>query len=487
MESDRSSLLLNDLYELTMAYGYWKNQMHEQEALFNLVFRKNPFQGSYSIACGLGDTIDYLQHLQLSNQECDYLAGLTGRDKRPLFEEKFLTYLQQMRFSCDVDAIPEGTIVFPHEPIIRVRGPILQAQLVEPVLLNLIDFQTLIATKASRICTAADGDPVIEFGLRRAQGIDGAISASRAAYIGGCTGTSNVLAAMRYGIPVFGTHAHSWIMAFDDEKKSFEAYARAQPNNSIFLVDTYDTLTGVRNAVEVAKKLRQRGHQALGIRLDSGDLAYLSVEARKILDEAGFPEMAIVATNELDEHIITSLKNQGARVNVWGIGTKLVTAYDQPVLGGVYKLSALKQKDGHWSPRLKLSEQLFKISTPGILQVRRFQLEGQFIGDMIYDELSPRRDDSVLRHPTDVTRSKRIPAAAIAENLLVPVFQRGKKIYPDISLQEIRQRVATQLQQLHPSIRRLLNPHEYPVGMESSLHQMKTDLILKLRKSLASA
>lgn len=484
MECENYPLLLNDLYEISMAYGYWKNQMHEREAAFHLVFRKNPFQGSYSVACGLGDAIDYLQHLRLSDQEYSYLAGLTGRDKRPLFEKEFLTYLQQMRFSCDVDAVPEGTIVFPHEPIIRVQGPLLQAQLLEPVLLNLIDFQTLIATKASRIRTAAADDPVIEFGLRRAQGINGAMSASRAAYIGGCTGTSNLLAGMRYGLPVFGTHAHSWIMAFDDEKQSFEAYARAQPNNCIFLVDTYDTLTGVRNAVAIAKKLRQWGHQALGIRLDSGDLAYLSIEARKILDEAGFPEMTIVATNELDEHIITSLKNQGARVNIWGIGTKLVTGYDQPVLGGVYKLGALKEKDGRWSPRLKLSEQLLKISTPGILQVRRFQLEGQFIGDMIYDELSSHRDDSVLRHPTDMTQSKRIPSVATAENLLVPIFQKGKKIYPDFSHQEIRQHAVTQLTQFHPGIKRLLNPHEYPVGLESCLHRMKTDLILKLREPI---
>ncbi|PWU11221.1 MAG: nicotinate phosphoribosyltransferase [Verrucomicrobia bacterium] len=487
MEAERHSLLLNDLYELTMGFGYWKNQMHEREALFHLFFRKNPFEGSYSVACGLGDAIEYLQNLHLSDRECDYLAGLIGRDKRPLFEKGFLTYLKKMRFSCDVDAVPEGTIVFPHEPILRVRGPLLQAQLIEPVLLNIIDFQTLIATKSSRIRTAAGGDPVIEFGLRRAQGIDGALSASRAAYVGGCTGTSNVLAGMRYGLPVFGTHAHSWVMAFDDEKKSFEAYAQAQPNNCIFLVDTYDTLKGVRNAVEIAKKLRQQGHQALGIRLDSGDLAYLSAEARKILDEAGLPEMAIVATNELDEHIITSLKNQGAQVNMWGIGTKLVTAYDQPALGGVYKLAALKQEDGHWSPRLKLSEQLLKVSTPGRLQVRRFELDGQFIGDMIYDELSPERDDSILRHPTDVTRTKRIPESATAKDLLVSVFQRGRKIYPDVSLQEIQQRAAAQFKEFHPSIQRLLNPHEYPVGMESNLYRIKTNLILKLRESITSS
>lgn len=465
-----------------MAYGYWKNRMQEREAVFHIFFRKNPFQSGYSIACGLADVIDCLHHLALDKEERRYLETLTDQNNQPLFGKDFLDYLQRLNFSCDVDAVPEGTVVFPDEPVIRVRGPLLQAQLLETILLNLIGFQTLIATKASRICTAAAGDPIIEFGLRRAQGINGAMAASRAAYIGGCTGTSNVLAGMRYGIPVMGTHAHSWIMAFNDEKAAFEAYARTLPNNCIFLVDTYDTLAGVRNAIHIAKNLQQQGYKALGIRLDSGDLAYLSIETRRLLDEAGFPEMKIVATNELDEYIITSLKAQGAKINIWGVGTKLVTSYDEPALGCVYKLGAIKQEDGNWSPRLKLSEQLAKMSTPGILQTRRFRFEWEFIGDMIYNEAALKRDERTILHPTDITRSKTIPAAAVAEDLLIPVFRKGKQVYPDVDIQNTRQHAANQLQHFHSSIKRLLNPHEYPVGLEAGLHRLKTDLIAKWRK-----
>jgi nicotinate phosphoribosyltransferase len=296
----------------------------------------------------------------------EFLATLTGDDGKPLFESAFLEYLRALRFTCDVDAIPEGTVAFPHEPLLRITGPILQCQLLETALLNLINFQSLIATKAARVCLATQGEPVLEFGLRRAQGLDGGLAASRAAYIGGCAATSNVLAGKTFDIPVRGTHAHSWVMAFDDEREAFSAYAKAMPNNCVFLVDTYDTLEGVRRAVETGKWLRERGHEMVGIRLDSGDLAWLSVEARKILDNGGFPKALIVASNDLDEHIIASLKAQGAQINVWGVGTKLITAFDQPALGGVYKLGAIRGDDGRWVYKVKLSEQAAKVSTPGI-------------------------------------------------------------------------------------------------------------------------
>ena len=286
----RSSALLTDLYQLTMAGAYWKLGRAEDEAVFHLSFRRHPFGGEYTIAAGLSAAIDYLEGLQFEPDDLEYLSTLTGNDEKPLFDREFLSALADFRFCCDVDAIPEGTVVFPHEPLLRVRGPLLQGQLVETALLNSINFQTLIATKAARVCEAAAGDTVIEFGLRRAQGVDGGLSASRAAFIGGCAGTSNVLAGKLYGIPVLGTHAHSWVMCFDDELEAFEAYAAAMPNNCVFLVDTYDTLRGVERAIDVGRRLRRQGQSLVGVRLDSGDLASLSRQAREKLDAAGFEE-----------------------------------------------------------------------------------------------------------------------------------------------------------------------------------------------------
>jgi nicotinate phosphoribosyltransferase len=406
---------------------------------------------------------------------------LRGNDGEPLFEKDFLSFLREIDFSCDVDAVPEGTVVFPHEPLLRVKGPLLECQLIETALLNMINFQSLIATKAARMVVATNGEPVMEFGLRRAQGIDGGLSASRAAYIGGCAATSNLLAGKIYGIPVRGTQAHSWIMCFDDEKEAFEAYAKAMPNNCVFLVDTYDTLDGVRNAIEVGRELRKRGHEMVGVRLDSGDLAYLSVEARKILDEAGFEKTEIVASNDLDESIIVSLKNQGARIGVWGVGTKLVTGHDQPALGGVYKLSAIRDKDGPWEYKVKLSEQAIKVSTPGILQVRRYFQKGEAIGDMVYDEDSPPKKTGEMIDPNDATRRKTIPASAQAQDLLVPVFRGGKRVYDKPDLQAIRDRVQDQLGAFHAGVKRFVNPHQYPVGLEQSLHKRRTELVLKAR------
>lgn len=475
------SVLLTDLYQLTMAYGYWKNGIQETETVFHLFFRKQPFNSGFSIACGLDDAIEYLESFGLDDEEIAYLASLEGNDGKPLFENAFLEYLGNLEFSCDIAAIPEGTVVFPLQPLVRVKGPILQCQLLETALLNIINFQTLIATKAARVCTATRGQPVLEFGLRRAQGIEGAMSASRAAYIGGCDATSNVLGGKRYGIPVKGTHAHSWVMSFDTEEAAFEAYAEAMPNNCIFLVDTYDTINGVKNAIEAGKRLREKGHEMVGIRLDSGDLAYLSIEARKLLDEAGFPEASIVASNDLDENIIETLKQQGAQITVWGVGTKLTTAYDNPALGGVYKLAAIKN-GADWRYVIKLSEQSIKVSSPGMQQVRRFRtIETGYIGDMIFNELEEMQSDRMIMDPADMTRSKKIPENATYEDLLVPIYKQGKLIFEAEGLGTIRKRRQDQLNTFHSGIRRFVNPHEYPVGLERGLHELRTNLILKAR------
>ncbi|HEY1080897.1 MAG TPA: nicotinate phosphoribosyltransferase, partial [Prosthecobacter sp.] len=375
------------------------------------------------------------------------------------------------------DAIPEGTVVFPHEPLVRIKGPLIQAQLVETALLNIINFQTLIATKAARVCQAAQGEPVLEFGLRRAQGPDGAVMASRAAYIGGCSSTSNVLAGMVHGIPVRGTHAHSWVMSFDTELEAFSTYAEALPNNCVFLVDTYDTLDGVRHAVEIGHRLRAQGHEIAGVRLDSGDLAWLSIEARRILDEAGFPNAAIVASNDLDEHLIESLKHQGARINIWGVGTKLVTGGEQPALGGVYKLGAIRNETGEWEPKIKLSEQAIKVSNPGIQQVRRFILNGEFRGDAIYDEETGCTGQVEIAHPSDPLRHKTIPEGATHEDLLKPVFRQGVLVGEQPSLAQIQARTKGQLTHLNPTHKRLLHPHEYTAGVERSLAERKLAMI----------
>ena len=380
-----SLALLTDLYQVTMAYAYWKAGTADREAVFHLFFRNKPFKGGYAVACGLETAVDALDNFKLDVSDLQYLRSLKGNDDAPLFEEAFIDYLGKLKLECSIDAIPEGTLVFEHEPLVRVQGPLLQAQLIETLLLNIINYQTLIATKSARICAAAKGAPVIEFGLRRAQGIDGGLAASRAAYIGGCAATSNVLAGKLYDIPVKGTHAHSWVMSFDNEMESFRQYADAMDNNCILLVDTYDTHQGIVNAIEIGKMLKAKGKSLIGIRIDSGDLAYLSQLGRSMLDEAGLQETKIVASNDLDEFIIESLEDQNAKLDILGVGTKLVTAYDQPALGGVYKLSALKREDGQWENKIKLSEQSLKINIPGMQQVRRYSRQGQLVADMIYD------------------------------------------------------------------------------------------------------
>jgi nicotinate phosphoribosyltransferase len=476
-----SPALLTDLYQLTMAYGYWKTGRAEREAVFHLFFREGPFHGGFALAAGLGPAIEFLQAYRFDEEDLAFLATLTGNDGQPLFERRFLDYLGTLRLSCDVDAIPEGTVVFAQEPLVRVQGPLLQAQLLETPLLNVVNFHTLIATKAARVCLAAQGEPVLEFGLRRAQGIDGALAASRAAYVGGCAATSNVLAAKLYGIPARGTHAHSWVMSFEDEAEAFQAFAAAMPNNAVFLVDTYDTLAGVRRAVEVGRWLRERGHEMIGIRLDSGDLAWLSIEARRLLDAAGFANAAIIASNDLDEHLIQSLKQQGAAINVWGVGTRLVTAHDQPALGGVYKLGALRGDDGRWHYKLKVSEQALKTSTPGLLQVRRFESADTFLADAIYDLEIGAPAALTLVDPFDPTRRKRLSPEEAFEDLLLPVFRGGRLIYATPNLMEIRARAQAQLARLPAGVKRFVHPHRYLVGLEEGLHELKTRLILQAR------
>ncbi|MBN1901963.1 nicotinate phosphoribosyltransferase [Candidatus Sumerlaeota bacterium] len=474
--------LLTDLYQMTMAYGYWKTGIHEREAVYHLDFRENPFKGGFTVACGLSTAIEYINEWRFTPEDISCLSEFRGNDNKPIFEEKFLNYLQKIHFSCDIDAVPEGTVVFPYEPLLRIKGQILECQILETPLLNMINFQTLVATKAARICLAAKGEPVLEFGLRRAQGIDGSLCASRAAYIGGCAGTSNILAGKLFDIPVKGTHAHSWVMAFEDEAESFREYAEAMPNNCIFLVDTYNSLEGARRAVKVGELLRQKGYELIGIRLDSGDLAYLSIEARKILDQAGFPDAVIVASNDLDENIIESLKEQGAKINVWGVGTRLVTAFDQPALGGVYKITAIRSLEGKWEYKIKLSEQAAKINNPGILQIRRFRSEKEFTGDMTYDINMGLQDGNTMVDPMDMTRRKYIPSETPYTDLLVPIFRNGKQVYEEPGIKDIREYAKKQLDSFHSGVKRFVNPHRYPVGLEQNLYELKTNLILKARE-----
>ncbi|MCB9286970.1 MAG: nicotinate phosphoribosyltransferase [Lewinellaceae bacterium] len=462
--------LLTDLYQLTMAYGYWKTGLHRRRAVFHLFFRKAPFDGYYAISAGLGLAIDFLKKFRFSPEDIQYLGGLEGAGGRPLFDEGFLNHLQRMRFSCNIDAIPEGTVVFPNQPLLRVEGPIVQCQLLETALLNLVNFSTLIATKSARVVQAAQGDSVLEFGLRRAQGIDGSLTATRAAYIGGCHATSSVLAGRLYGIPVKGTHAHSWIMCFDDELTAFEQYAIALPHNSIFLVDTYDTIQGVRHAVEVGRRMRRKGYEMQGIRLDSGDLGALSKEARRILDEEGFPDAAIVASNELDEYRIEKLKEEGARITVWGVGTRLATGHGQPALGGVYKLSAFQDESGKWEGRIKLSEQEIKTSNPGIQQVRRlFDENGTPAGDITYDVRGPEPDGTIWRQDG---RKMSTLSFGRYSGLLVPAFQDGHLVYEPPSVQEIREFSLKQQQMFGK-----LGVADYPFGLSRELAEQKKVLI----------
>ncbi len=478
--------LLTDLYQLTMAAGYWQTGVADREAVFHLTYRRPPFGGGYVIAAGMGPALDFAEALRFEPDDLAYLATLHDPAGAPLFQAAFLDYLGALRPQLTIDAMPEGSLAFPHEPILRVTGPILQAQLVETALLTIVNFQSLIATKAARVCQAAKDSPVLEFGLRRAQGIDGGLSASRAAYIGGVAATSNVLAGKRFGIPVRGTHAHSWVMFHGDELGAFRAYAAAMPGNCTFLVDTYDTLAGVEHAITVGLELRAQGHELTGIRLDSGDLAHLSIEARALLDAAGFPRARIVASNDLDEHLITALQAQGARIDTFGVGTKLVTAFDQPALGGVYKLGAVRREDGSWQHVIKLSEQPLKISNPGILGVKRLRQGDRLVGDVIYDE------DAGFAGPAlydieDPARAPQSPPHDRADDVLVRYLERGVRVQPNADLASARTRAAAELAALSPRTRRFQNPQPYPVGLDANVHACKRALIAASRATVAAS
>ncbi len=472
-----SLALLTDLYQLTMGFGYWRSGIHRRRSTFHLFYRSEPFDGGYAIAAGLGPALEWLEKFQVTQDDVDYLATLNGNDGQSLFSEDFLTAIHGMRLSIDVDAMPEGTVVRAHQPLLRVTGPLWECQWIETALLNIVNFQTLIATKAARVCDAAQGESVLEFGLRRAQGIDGGLSASRAAYIGGCTATSNVLAGRIFGIPARGTHAHSWVMSFDSEIEAFDAYADAMPNNCIFLVDTYDTLEGVQRAIEVGHRLRQRGYQMVGVRLDSGDLAQLSIDARQMLDDAGFHDSAIVASNDLDEYSIADLKRCGATIAIWGVGTNLVTAKDQPALGGVYKLGAIMDDSGQWQPRIKLSELPIKTSTPGIQQVRRYFRDGLITGDMIFSELigPPRSGEAVAFD------GARIDMGDIENcdhaDLLEPMMREGSLVGELPSLSQIREHATRQRALLPANSRRLETPESWATGIEERLAIQKRELV----------
>ncbi len=478
-----SLALLTDLYQLTMAYAHWKTGSHNKQAVFHLYFRANPFAGGFTVACGLARAREFLSSFGFAGDDLDYLRTLTGLDGSRLFDEGFLEYLRELKLDCDIEAVDEGRVVFPSAPLLRVKGPIIAAQLVETPLLNVINFETLIATKAARIAIAARGEPILEFGLRRAQGIDGALAASRAAYIGGCSATSNVLAGRLFGIPVRGTHSHSWVMAFASERESFEQFALAMPGNCVFLVDTFHSLEGVAHAIEVGKTLKAGGHQLGGIRLDSGDLAYLSIEARRMLDEAGFKDAQILASNELDENIIASLREQGARVSVWGVGTRLITGHDQAAMGCVYKLSAVRDPGGPWQSRMKLSEQAAKVSNPGIQQVRRYSSGTEYVGDMIWHEDPDTHapPSPLMIDPLDLTRRRSFAPAQPFEDILKPLFRNGAFVGKEETIDAIRQRVVDDLERLHPGIKRFINPHVYPVGLGDSLFKMRAELLLALR------
>ncbi len=476
-----SLALLTDLYQLSMACGYWKAGTSDVEAVFHLTFRRPPFGGGYAITGGIAPALAYLRRLRFTADDLAYLGTMTDASGGKLFPQGYLDCLRDFEFRCTVDAVPEGSLVFAHEPIVRITGPIIQAQLVETALLTMVNFQTLIATKASRIAAAAKGAPVLEFGLRRAQGIDGGLAAARASYIGGTSATSNVLAGKLFGIPVKGTHAHSWVMFHDDELAAFRQYAEALPGNCTFLVDTYDTLDGVRNAIRVGHELVKRGHTLAGIRLDSGDLAHLSIEARALLDAGGFPNARIVASNDLDENLINSLHEQGAKIDTWGVGTKLVTAFDQPALGGVYKLGAVHE-NGSWRHVIKLSEQPIKISNPGVLQVKRLRRGSELVGDVIYDREAGYSGPTLhdIENPNNPTFT---PAFDRADDLLVTYLDHGKPVREPDDLQTCRARAAEDLASLSPRTRRFLNPQPYPVGLDRHVHATKQTLIAKARSS----
>lgn len=468
----RYSALLTDLYELTMLAGYFEHGMHEDDASFDLFFRTNPFRGGYAVFAGLEPALRYLEQVHFTAQDITYLESLN------LFQPRFLDYLKGFRFRCKVIAPDEGTVVFANEPLVTVEGGLAQAQLVETVLLNIINFQTLIATKAARIQHAAGDGEVVEFGLRRAHGPDGGLGGARAACVGGVRRTSNTWAGQIFGIPVQGTHAHSWVMAFKDELTAFRAYAEAFPDNAVLLVDTYDTLNiGIPNAITVARELRKNGHELKGVRLDSGDLAYLSRRARKMFDEAGFPDVKIVASNELDEYVIQSLRNEGSRIDIYGVGTKLATAGGEGggALGGVYKLVRFADE-----PRLKVTQDIAKATLPDRKRLLRLvDAQGTFIQDVICREGENLEPGATVYDPTNPFRRRRLEKTFDTREIRRVVMEKGQIVVDLPDLKACADHCAEQFRRLPEGTLRLHNPHTYKVSISPQLHELRERLMEK--------
>ena len=477
---DRQNLtLLTDLYELTMMQGYFKNKDRNETVIFDAFYRSNPCGGGYAISAGLEQVIQYIKELRFEKEDIDYLATLG------IFDADFLEYLRDFKFSGDIYAIPEGTIMFPREPIIKVIAPIMEAQLVETAILNIVNHQSLIATKAARVCYAAKGDGIMEFGLRRAQGPDAGIYGARAAMIGGCIGTSNVLCGQLFDVPVKGTHAHSWIMSFPDEYTAFKTYANMYPSACILLVDTYDTLkSGVPNAIKVFTEMRQAGIPLTfyGIRLDSGDLAYLSKKARKMLDEAGFTDAVISASNDLDEYLIDSLKAQGAAITSWGVGTNLITSKDNPAFGGVYKLAAIMGADGNFIPKIKLSENTEKVTNPGNKKIYRIydKETNKIKADLIclVEEEYQENDDLLLFDPLEPWKKTKLKGGTYTiRPIMEKIFEKGQCCYTSPKVMDIRAYCQRELDTLWDETKRLVNPHEVYVDLSQKLYDIKIDLL----------
>lgn len=480
----RNLALLTDLYELTMMQGYFETGSYNRKVVFDLYYRKNPSDNGFAIAAGLQQAIEYIDGLRFTEDDIAYLVETN------IFSESFIAYLKTFRFSGDIDAIPEGTVVFPNEPLLRITAPIMEAQLIETALLNIINHQSLIATKASRVCWAAAGDPVMEFGLRRAQGPDAGVLGARAAIIGGCCATSNVLTGKLFGVPIRGTHAHSWVMSFPDEITAFRKYAELFPDSCIFLVDTYNTLeSGVPNAITVFKEMQAAGKLTgnYGIRLDSGDLAYLSKCAKAMLEEAGFPEAIISASSDLDENLIASLKLQGAKISLWGVGTKLITSDDCPAFGGVYKLAAEEDADGNFIPKIKLSNNPAKVTNPGIKKVFRIynKSTGKIKVDLIALDDETIDSSKPLEIRDNTAKWKRMYLKADSyevKELLIPIFKAGELVYESPSAMEIQAYCDQQKNSLWDEHKRLNNPHLVPVDLTEKLHNLKYALIDEMSK-----
>ncbi len=470
--------LLTDLYELTMMQGYFETQENDT-VVFDVFFRSNPNQNGYSIMAGLEQVIEYIKNLNFSYEDVDYLRSLG------IFSEDFLQYLSGFHFSGNIYAIPEGTVVFPKEPVLKVIAPIMEAQLVETAILNIINHQSLIATKTARVVYAAQGDGIMEFGLRRAQGPDAGLYGARAAMIGGCVGTSNVLAGKLFHVPVMGTHAHSWIMSFKDEYTAFKEYARLYPDACTLLVDTYDTLkSGVPNAIRVFTELKKEGihPKSYGIRLDSGDLAYLSKKARKMLDEAGFPDAVIAASNDLDEFLIHDLKVQGAKITSWGVGTNLITSKDCPSFGGVYKLAAIQDATGTFVPKIKISENTEKITNPGNKTIFRIydKETGKMRADLICfaEETYDTAKDLVLFDPNATWKKTTLEGGSYTmREILKPIFLNGSCVYDSPDVMEIAKYCQQEKDTLWDETKRLFNPHKVYVDLSQKLYDTKTELL----------